>query len=141
MKRHFLSKRESGEFLDIMQKYGIQVDTKNLEIEENDVSIIYAEKKPILLKYQDQWLPTAKAMLDRGFPYVIVDDGAANSIKNGAKLYAVGITNISGNLEIEKTCIIADKNGKVLGSGLVKSDPKEIQDKKKGAYILVYERI
>lgn len=140
MKRHFLSKRDSAEFISIMHKFGIEINTKTVEMEENDISIIYADKHPILMKYNDEWLPTADAMLGRNFPYVVVDDGAAESIKKGAKLFAAGITKISGNLEVGKTCIVADKNGKVIGSGFIMSNHKDIEEKKKGAHIIVYER-
>ncbi len=141
MKRHFLSKRDSSEFINIMSKFGINVDVKTVELEENDVSLIFVEGIPTLLKYNDQWLPTAKAMLDRGFPYVVVDEGAARSIKKGAKLYAAGIVKTSGELKVDGACIIADVNGNIIGSGIVKSNPEDIKNKVKGAYIMVYERI
>ncbi len=139
MKRHFLSKRDSKEFIDLLSKYGIPSDAKTVELEENDVDIIYIDKVPVLLKFQDKWLPTLRIMLSNNFPSVIIDDGAVQRIKNGAKLYAVGITRINGQIRKDYPVIIQDLRGKNIGSALTESDENEIMEKKKGAYLVVYE--
>ena len=52
MKRHFLSKRETKEFKSLLDGFGIVVESKTLEIEENDHSTVYDGTVPILVKYQ-----------------------------------------------------------------------------------------
>ena len=139
VKRHFLSKRETKEFKILLDSFGISVESKTLEIEENDRSIIYDGATPILVKYQDKWLPTMKIMKFKDFPSVVIDQGAYNGIKNGANLYSAGIKSIAGNLKKGSTCIIEDINGRQIGSASVESDEAEIQSKKKGSYLKVYE--
>ncbi len=139
MKRHFLSKRETKEYKDVLDSFGITIESKTLEIEENDHSIIFDGTVPILLKYQEKWLPTLKIMISKGFPSVVIDDGAYNGIKNGANLYSAGISSVSGNLKKGSTCIIEDLQGRKVGSASVDSDESEIRDRKKGAYLKVYE--
>jgi|GEM_PF-1126668 predicted ribosome-associated RNA-binding protein Tma20 len=139
MKRHFLSNREIREFKSLLDKFGIVTESKKLIIEENDHSIIYDEKIPILIKYNDSWLPSLKIMLLQGFPAVTIDDGAQAKIRNGAKLYSAGIQNITGQIKKGLTCVIRDLRDRNIGSALVESDPSDIIEKKKGAYLIVYE--
>lgn len=139
MKRHFLSKRDSKEFIDLLDKYGIPADAKTVELEENDINIIYLDKIPVLVKFQDKWLPTLRVMLANSFPSVVIDDGAVQRIKNGAKLYAVGISKINGQIKKGFPVILQDLRGKNIGSALPESDENEIVEKKKGAYLIVYE--
>ncbi len=139
MKRHFLSKRDSKEFLDLLQKYGIPSDSKTVEMEENDVDIIYIDKVPVLIKFQDKWLPTLRIMLSNNFPSIVIDDGAVQKIKNKAKLYAAGISSIEGQIKKGFPVVIKDLRGKNIGSALPESDENEIIEKKKGAYLIVYE--
>jgi predicted RNA-binding protein (TIGR00451 family) len=139
VKRHFLSKRETKEFKVLLDSFGISVESKTLEIEENDRSTIYDGATPILVKYQDKWLPTMKIMKFKDFPRVVIDQGAYNGIKNGANLYSAGIKNVVGNLKRGSTCIIEDVTGRQIGSASVESDETEIRSKKKGSYLKVYE--
>ncbi len=139
MKRHFLSKRETKEYKDILDSFGIMVESKTLEIEENDHSTIYDGTVPILVKYQEKWLPTLKIMISKDFPRVVIDDGAYNGIKNGANLYSAGIRSVSGNLRKGSTCIIEDIQGRKVGSASVDSEEADILGRKRGAYLKVYE--
>lgn len=139
MKKHFLSKRETKEFKSILDRFGISIESKTLEIEENDHSVIYDGNAPILVKYQDDWLPTLKIMKINDFPRVVIDEGAYNGIKNGANLYAAGVKNIIGNLKNGSTCIIEDLGGRQVGSASIESDVADIDARKKGAYLIVYE--
>jgi Predicted RNA-binding protein (contains PUA domain) len=139
VKRHFLSKRETKEFKSLLDGFGIVVESKTLEIEENDHSVVYDGTVPILLKYQDKWLPTLKIMRSKDFPRVIIDQGAYNGIRNGANLYSAGIKNIVGNLKKGSTCIIENLEGRQIGSASVDSEEADIQSRKKGAYLKVYE--
>lgn len=139
MKRHFLSKRETKEYKGLLDSFGILVESKTLEIEENDHVMIYDGSTPILVKYQDKWLPTLKIMKSKDFPRVVIDQGAYNGIKNGANLYSAGIKNIFGTLRKGSTCILEDMTGRQIGSATVESEEVDIQSKKKGSYLRVYE--
>lgn len=139
MKRHFLSKRESREYKELLDSFGISVESKNLEIEENDHSIIYDGPVPILVKYGDKWLPTLRIMMSKDFPRVVIDEGAYAGIRNGANLYAAGIKNVVGDLKKGSTCIIETLGGKKVGSATVESDESDIMEKKRGAFLKVYE--
>lgn len=139
VKRHFLSKRETKEYKDILDSFGILVESKTLEIEENDYSIIFDGPTSILVRFQDRWLPTLKIMKSKGFPKVVIDRGAYDGIKNGANLYAAGIRNVVGNLKTGSTCMIEDPDGRLVGSASVESQESEILEKKRGAYLKVYE--
>ncbi|MEM0136074.1 MAG: DUF1947 domain-containing protein, partial [Thermoplasmatales archaeon] len=108
MKRHFLSKRETKEYKTLLDSFGISVESKSLEIEENDFSIVYDGVTPILVKYQDRWFPTLKIMKSRDFPRVVIDQGAYEGIKNGANLYSAGIKEVIGEIKKGSTCIIED---------------------------------
>ena len=50
MKRHFLSKRETKEFKSLLDGFGIVVESKTLEIEENDHSVVYDLSFPFITK-------------------------------------------------------------------------------------------
>ena len=139
MKRHFLSKRESREYKELLDSFGISVESKSLEIEENDHYVIYDGSVPILIKYEEKWLPTLRIMMSREFPRVVIDEGAYAGIKNGANLYAAGIKNIVGDIKRGSTCIIETMGGKKVGSATVESNETDIKEKKKGAFLRVYE--
>ncbi|MGC8561916.1 MAG: DUF1947 domain-containing protein [Thermoplasmata archaeon] len=139
MKRHFLSKRESKEYRELLDGFGISTESKSLEIEENDHSVIYDGSVPILIKYEEKWLPTLRIMVSKDFPRVIIDDGAYAGIKNGANLYAAGIKSIVGIIRKGSTCIIENLDGKKVGSATVESEEADIREKKKGAFLRVYE--
>lgn len=139
MKRHFLSKRETREYKVLLDNFGISIESKSLELEENDHSIIFDGNVPILLKYQDKWLPTLKVMKSKNFPRVVIDQGAYQGIRNGANLYSAGIKDIIGTLKRGSTCIIEDLAGRQVGSASIESDEADIQSRKKGAYLKVYE--
>ncbi len=139
MKRHFLSKRETRDYKELLDSFGITIESKTLEIEENDHSVIFDGAVPILVRYQERWLPTLHIMKARGFPVVVIDEGAYNGIRNGANLFAAGIREVKGKLSKGSTCIIEDLNGRQVGSASVESDESEIIGKKKGAFLKVYE--
>ncbi|EQB65282.1 MAG: hypothetical protein AMDU3_IPLC00003G0134 [Thermoplasmatales archaeon I-plasma] len=139
MKRHFLSKRESREYKELLDSFGISVESKSLEIEENDHYVIYDGPVPILVKYEEKWLPTLRIMMSREFPRVVIDEGAYAGIKNGANLYAAGIKSIVGDIKKGSTCIIETMGGKKVGSATVESNETDIKEKKKGAFLRVYE--
>jgi PUA domain protein len=139
VKRHFLSKRDSKEFFEILNRFGIDADSRTVELEENDVNIIYIDKNPVLLKFEDTWLPTLKVMIAKNFPSVTIDDGALERIKNGAKLYSVGIKQIEGEIRTKFPVVIKDLRGKSIGSAIVESDENDIREKRKGSYLLIYE--
>jgi predicted RNA-binding protein (TIGR00451 family) len=139
MKRHFLSKRETKEFQALLETFGISVQSNNLEIEENDHSVIYDGNSSILVKVQGRWLPTLKIMMSKDFPRITIDQGAYEGIKNGANLYSAGIKKITGTLKKGSTCIIEDMAGRQIGSATVESEREEIEGRKKGSYLKVYE--
>jgi predicted ribosome-associated RNA-binding protein Tma20 len=139
MKRHFISKRETKEFQSIMEKFGISLKSKTIEIEENDQTVIYDEGKPILVKIADTWLPTLAVMLANSFPSVRIDDGAYDRIKKGANLYAAGIKEIRGTLIKNSTCIVEDSSGRPVGAALVVSEVEDVVGRKGGAHLRVYE--
>jgi predicted ribosome-associated RNA-binding protein Tma20 len=139
VKRHFLSKRETKEFKTLLDSFGISVESKTLEIEENDHSVIYDGSVPILVKFQEKWLPTLKIMNARNFPKVVIDQGAYEGIKNGANLYSAGVKSVVGTLRKGLTCIIEDPAGRQVGSASVESDETDIISKKRGSYLKVYE--
>lgn len=139
MKKHFLSKRETREFQSLLEKYDIVVESKTLEIEENDHSIIYDGTMPILVNIQGGWKPTLKIMLAKDFPMVVIDNGAYNGIKNGAKLFSAGIKDFVGTLKSGSTCIIETQEGRAVGSAAIGLDALGIMEKRKGSYLMVYE--
>ncbi|MCL6002705.1 MAG: DUF1947 domain-containing protein [Candidatus Thermoplasmatota archaeon] len=139
MKRHFLSKRETKEYKQLLDAFGIIIESRTLEIEENDHVIIYDGSIPILVKYQDRWLPTLNIMKYKDFPRVVIDQGAYDGIRNGANLYSAGVKDVIGTLRKGSTCIIEDLSGKEVGSATIESDEDEIRNKKKGSYLRVYE--
>ncbi|MGC8618349.1 MAG: DUF1947 domain-containing protein [Thermoplasmata archaeon] len=139
MKRHFVSKRETREFQTILQKFGISIQSKSIEIEENDHVVVYDGGKPILVKIGDAWLPTMSVMVANSFPRVRIDEGAHAGIKNGANLYAAGIRDIKGDLKKDSTCIIEDPSGRPIGSAVVVSEVSDIVERKKGSFLRVYE--
>ncbi|MCL4334381.1 MAG: DUF1947 domain-containing protein [Candidatus Thermoplasmatota archaeon] len=139
MKRHFLSKRETKEFKEILDNFGIAIESKTLEIEENDHAVIFDSSIPILVRVQGRWLPTLKIMKSQNFPKVVIDQGAYNGIKNGANLYSAGIKSVVGTLRKGMTCIIEDADGRQVGSATVESEEADIISRKKGSYLKVYE--
>ncbi|MEM0167050.1 MAG: DUF1947 domain-containing protein [Thermoplasmatales archaeon] len=139
MKRHFLSKRETREFQELIERFGVTTNSKSLEIEENDHSIIYDNGKPILIKFEGTWLPTMSLMVSNNFPRVTVDEGALRGIRNGANLYSAGIKEIKGNIVKGSTCVIEDPNEIPVGSAIVSSEVSDIISRKKGSYLKVYE--
>ena len=139
VKRHFLSKRETKEYKELLDSFGISVESKTLEIEENDHSIIFDGPVPILVKFQEKWLPTLKIMKSKNFPKVVIDQGAYEGIKNGANLYAAGVKNVVGILRKGQTCIIEDAAGRQVGSASVESEGADILKKVRGSYLKVYE--
>lgn len=139
MKRHFLSNREVREFRTILDSFGITTKSKSLEIEENDHTIVFDEKTPILVKFRDRWVPCLTVMAAKDFPSVFIDEGAQAKIKNGAKLFAAGVKKINGEMEKGYPCVIRTLEGRGIGSGIVESEVDEIKKKKKGAYLTVYE--
>lgn len=139
MKRHFLSNREVREFREMLDYFGIKTESKTLVIEENDRTVIFDEKVPILIKYRDKWLPSLRIMTLKNFPAVLIDDGAYAKIRNGARLYSAGLQKITGEIKKGFTCIVKDSRGSSIGSALVESDERDIIEKRKGSYLTVYE--
>ncbi|MEM0127659.1 MAG: DUF1947 domain-containing protein [Thermoplasmatales archaeon] len=139
MKRHFLSKRETRELQELIERFGVSTHSKSLEIEENDHAIIYDGGKPILVRFEDTWLPTMSLMISNNFPRVTVDEGALMGIKNGANLYSAGIKEIKGNMVKGSTCIVEAPNKVPIGSAIVASEVSDIISRKKGSYLKVYE--
>ena len=59
---------------------------------------------------------------------IVIDDGAVNALKNkGTSLLPVGILSVSGSFGIGAAVYCKDKNGNIIGVGLVNYDDAEIK--------------
>ncbi|BBL45660.1 glutamate 5-kinase [Nanobdella aerobiophila] len=130
-----LDNKTKKELFDILiNKYKIKCEeTKNEQIFMDENKIYYYKDTPIAFIKKDKVYPTLLLITkyDNDLNYIIVNNGAKDSILNGADVFRPGIVEFS---EFKKgdIVIIASEDQKILAIGEALYDYNELNDMKKG---------
>jgi PUA-domain protein len=114
LRRYHLSKKEKKTLQRLVrEKYGIELDTDNIEVViNNDVKMYLVDGKPGFIEGDDTIIPHLKWLLSHGhcfLPKIVVDMGAVKPVSKGARVMAPGIVRIIGDFKKNDYAVIIDE--------------------------------
>lgn len=135
MQRHILSEKDAKRFkMEIKAKYGVEIDGK---IEEG------REKKEIMYLINDmisfigeEKIPTLCFIMKFhvSLPYVIIDEGAAKAVSQGADLFVPGIQSYECECKSGDIVLVKTKNEIPIAIMKALMSKEEAIEKKKGKF-------
>lgn len=135
-----LRNKEIRELKDFIKEDELKNTSKIEILEDNDGCFILLDQKPILFKYNDEWIYTLKAIIKKininNYKDIIVDKGAIKFVASGADIMRPGIIKI--DLEINKNDFIIireETHNKALAIGLALFSGEEMQNMNSGKVI------
>ena len=129
----FLSNKEVKKLKDVLNKYGIKEKRLILYDKAKHELILDENKKPLLIKIDDKYVPTL--LLDVDLPKVIIDLPAVKFIANGADVMRPGIKELDLFDKDDVVVILDEKYNKKIAIGIALFDSENIKNMQKGKVI------
>lgn len=137
MARHFVSKKDVRTIKEALNKLGLQLHAKSVEVDERKGEKCYFVNGKPYVYVGDQVIPTLFLLNDTKpeSMYVTVDDGAVPHIINGANVFAQGITEMDPDIDEDSVVFVRNTKMQYIAVGTATRPASEIMQNRKGEAI------